>query len=153
MLTGTPPADAIISRGCNVTCVFLPKATPDTARCDCFASCDQNADNRAIFRLNAAMTNKRTGDLMVLCEAKFHEQAKENGWSPAHAEGYFAGASIRRRGEPLSRYALVGIDEYCMGLRAGYFVRRHRADFSVRSPEAFAAVQGGSAKRTAGEQA
>jgi hypothetical protein len=99
------------------------------------------------------MTNKRIGDLMVLCEAKFHAQAKENGWSPAHAEGYFAGASIRRRGEPLSGYALVGIDEYSTGLRAGYFVRRHRADFIVRSPEAFATADGGAAQRTAGEQA
>jgi hypothetical protein len=153
MLTGIPRGAAIVSRGCNGTGVFFPNAIPDRLAAMALPLAANTPIIALFFLLNAAMLNKRTENLLVLCKAKFHEQAKENGWSPAHTEGYFAGASIRRRGEPLSRYALVGIDEYCMGLRAGYFGRQHRADFSVRAPGAFAMTDVGSAAVTAREQA
>ena len=51
--------------------------------------------------------------------------AEHNGWSFARAEGYLDGESSRRRGKPPSRYALIGIDEYCLGFRAGYFDRQN----------------------------
>ena len=51
--------------------------------------------------------------------------AEHNGWSFARAEGYVDGESSRRRGKPPSQYALIGIDEYCLGFRAGYFDRQN----------------------------
>ena len=50
--------------------------------------------------------------------------AEHNGWSFARAEGYVDGETSRRRGKPPSKYALIGIDEYCLGFRAGYFDRQ-----------------------------
>ncbi len=51
---------------------------------------------------------------------------QENGWSSEQAEGHADGVTFRRRGMPPSRYALVGIDEYSLGFRAGYFERADR---------------------------
>ncbi len=51
--------------------------------------------------------------------------AEHNGWSFARAEGFVDGESSRRRGKPPSQYALIGIDEYCLGFRAGYFDRQN----------------------------
>ena len=95
------------------------------------ACCCQNPDNRAIFPLTGAMTKKTVGNVQFLHKTDIHEYAEKNNRSLAYAEGYFAGASIRRRGEPLSKYALVGIDENCLGLRAGYFVRQLHANSSI----------------------
>lgn len=66
-----------------------------------------------------------------LSKQKFRVLATSNGWSLAHAEGFVDGQTVRRRGKMPSKYALVGIDEYCAGFRAGYFDRQ-----SVVSPEA-----------------
>lgn len=66
-----------------------------------------------------------------LTRQKFRVLAKSNGWSLAHAEGFVDGQTVRRRGKMPSKYALVGIDEYCAGFRAGYFDRQ-----SVVSPPA-----------------
>lgn len=49
---------------------------------------------------------------------------ERNGWSIARAQGYVAGETYRRTGKPPLRYALVGIDDYAAGFRAGYFERR-----------------------------
>jgi len=49
--------------------------------------------------------------------------AEKHGWSMARAEGYAAGATLRTRGKPPSKYELVGLDQYSVGFRAGYFVR------------------------------
>jgi hypothetical protein len=49
--------------------------------------------------------------------------AQMNGWSHARAEGYLDGESFRRRGKMPSTYARIGIDEYCLGFRAGYYER------------------------------
>jgi hypothetical protein len=45
------------------------------------------------------------------------------GWSTARAQGYVEGEDCRRRGGKPTPYRLVGIDEYALGFRAGYFVR------------------------------
>jgi hypothetical protein len=50
--------------------------------------------------------------------------AEKNGWSLAHAEGYVDGQAYRRRGMPPSKHAQVGIDEYSLGFRAGFYDRK-----------------------------
>lgn len=62
--------------------------------------------------------------MKVLSNEKFRVLAEHNGWSLAQAEGYVDGETFRRRGKPASQYALIGIDEYCRGFRAGYFERQ-----------------------------
>lgn len=62
--------------------------------------------------------------MKILTRQKFSVIAKTNGWSLAHAEGYVDGQTVRRRGKLPSKYALIGIDEYCAGFRAGYFDRQ-----------------------------
>lgn len=47
--------------------------------------------------------------------------AENNGWTLAWAEGYIDGEHSRRRGVAPSRHILVGIDDYSLGFRAGYF--------------------------------
>lgn len=47
--------------------------------------------------------------------------AEQNGWTLARAEGYIDGERARKRGTALAKYVLVGIDDYCVGFRAGYF--------------------------------
>ena len=51
--------------------------------------------------------------------------AEHNGWSFQRAEGYVDGEASRRRGKAPSQYALIGMDEYCLGFRAGYFDRKN----------------------------
>ena len=47
------------------------------------------------------------------------------GWSGVRAKGYIDGIRCRRRGKVPSQYAAIGIDEYALGFRAGYFERQH----------------------------
>lgn len=47
--------------------------------------------------------------------------AKQNGWKLSRAEGYVDGERSRRRNAVPSKYVLVGIDDYSLGFRAGYF--------------------------------
>jgi hypothetical protein len=49
--------------------------------------------------------------------------AERNGWSITRAQGFLDGEMARRRGGAPSIYARVGIDDYCVGFRAGYYVR------------------------------
>jgi len=44
-------------------------------------------------------------------------------WSPDRARGYADGVVCRMSGNRISKYVLVGIDEYSLGLRAGYYNR------------------------------
>jgi hypothetical protein len=67
----------------------------------------------------------------VLSREKFKVLAEKNGWSLDHAKGFVDGESSRRRGKTPSKLALIGIDEYCLGFRAGYFERQHHG--SARS--------------------
>lgn len=62
-----------------------------------------------------------------LYEEKVKVVAERNGWSIAHAKGFVDGDRTRRRGAAPSKYAQVGIDEYSLGFRAGYFERRNPA--------------------------
>jgi hypothetical protein len=59
--------------------------------------------------------------MKFLTREKSKVLAERNGWSHAHAEGYIDGERARRRGTAPPKYALVGIDDYCRGFRAGYF--------------------------------
>lgn len=60
----------------------------------------------------------------ILSREKFKVLAEKNGWSHDRAKGYVDGESSRRRGKSPSKLALIGIDEYCLGFRAGYFERQ-----------------------------
>jgi len=62
--------------------------------------------------------------MKILSKEKVKVVAEKNGWSLAYAEGHIDGEIFRRRGKPLSTYAQIGIDEYCLGFRAGYYERQ-----------------------------
>jgi len=55
--------------------------------------------------------------------SKVHVLAESNGWSISRAQGFVDGELSRRRGVAPSTFARVGIDEYCLGFRAGYYER------------------------------
>lgn len=61
--------------------------------------------------------------MKVLSREKVKVLAEKNGWSLSQAEGYVDGETFRRRGKTPSKYAQIGIDEYCLGFRAGYYER------------------------------
>ena len=65
--------------------------------------------------------------MKVLSEEEIKILAEKNGWSLAQAEGYIDGETCRRRGTTPSRYAQIGIDEYCVGFRAAYYERQNPA--------------------------
>ena len=46
-----------------------------------------------------------------------------HGYSPAHVRGFHDGKASRQTGKPPSMRALIGIDEYSQGFRAGFFER------------------------------
>ena len=75
--------------------------------------------------------------MKVLSTEKIKVLAEKNGWSLAQAQGYSDGETFRRRGTTPSNYAQIGIDEYCLGFRAGYYERQNVASimsfpFTVR---------------------
>jgi hypothetical protein len=74
--------------------------------------------------------------MKVLASEKLKVLAEHNGWSLAHAEGFVDGEASRRRGKPPSKYALIGIDEYCLGFRAGYFERQSPESTRSNRPNA-----------------
>jgi len=61
--------------------------------------------------------------MKVLSREKIKWLAAKNSWSLAQAEGYIDGETCRRRGTTPSTYAQIGIDEYSLGFRAGYYER------------------------------
>ena len=63
--------------------------------------------------------------MKVLSKEKSKVLAEKNGWSLAHAEGYIDGETSRRRGTTPSKYAQIGMDEYGLGFRAGYYERKN----------------------------
>jgi len=67
----------------------------------------------------------RGNNMKVLSKEKFKVLAEINGWSHDHAKGYVDGEICRRRGTTPSKYAQIGIDEYCLGFRAGYYERKN----------------------------
>lgn len=84
--------------------------------------------------------------MKVLSDEKCRLVAENNGWSLAHAQGYIDGETHRRRGVPPSQGALVGIDDYALGFRAGYFERRNSLSARSSNP----AVQEPERVRSAG---
>jgi len=62
--------------------------------------------------------------MKVLSKEKFKVLAEANGWSLDYAKGYVDGETFRLRGKKPSNYVLIGIDEYCLGFRAGYYERQ-----------------------------
>lgn len=65
------------------------------------------------------------GNVKVLSKEKCQVLAERNGWSLERAKGYVDGEICRLRSKKPSKYALIGIDEYSLGFRAGYFERRN----------------------------
>jgi len=64
--------------------------------------------------------------MKVLSKEKSKVLAEQNGWTLAQAEGYVDGHTSRKRGKVPSMYNLIGIDEYCLGFRAGYFATNRK---------------------------
>ena len=65
------------------------------------------------------------GNVKVLSKQKCQVVAERNGWSLERARGFVDGENCRQRAKKPSPYALVGIDEYSLGFRAGYYERRN----------------------------
>lgn len=63
------------------------------------------------------------GGMRVLSEEKIRFLVERNGWSPAFAQGHIDGEAHRRRDLNPSQYARVGIDDYSLGFRSGYYER------------------------------
>lgn len=72
------------------------------------------------------------GVVELLSAEKISALVERTGWSRAYAEGYIAGETMRRRGQPLQDYVMVGMDEWAQGARAGYF-EREKSDSSQAS--------------------
>ena len=65
--------------------------------------------------------------MKVVQKEKFRALAEANGWPLDHAKGYVDGETHRLRGKRPSNYVLIGLDDYCLGFRAGYYERQSRA--------------------------
>ena len=74
--------------------------------------------------------------MKVLSEEKIKLLAERNRWSPAYAQGYVDGEIARRRNTAPSKYAQIGIDEYCLGFRAGFYERATPGPTRSGSPDA-----------------
>jgi hypothetical protein len=73
------------------------------------------------------------GEVEILSDEKSKVLAEQNGWSRAYADGYVAGETLRRqREERLPLFAMVGIDEWARGFRAGFFTRQNPDRSQVR---------------------
>ena len=63
--------------------------------------------------------------MKVLSKEKSKVLAERNGWPLAKAEGYVDGEISRRRRTKPSMYVQIGIDDYSLGFRAGYYEREN----------------------------
>jgi len=61
--------------------------------------------------------------MQVSSREKSKVLAERHGWSLTVAEGYVDGEACRKRGKTPPPHALVGMDEYSEGFRAGYYAR------------------------------
>ena len=61
--------------------------------------------------------------MKALSSDRAKQLAELNGWSLAFAQGHVDGETLRRLGSTLAAHARVGIDQYSLGVRAGYFAR------------------------------
>ena len=63
---------------------------------------------------------------MKIVSSELSNQLLEhNGWSPEYARGHLDGETFRRLDKTLPPHARVGIDQYSLGFRAGYFERQN----------------------------
>ena len=60
---------------------------------------------------------------VVVFKEKSQVLAEQNGWSLTCAQGHVDGETFRKRRKEPPVHALIGIDDYSMGFRAGYFDR------------------------------
>jgi hypothetical protein len=60
---------------------------------------------------------------VIAFKEKAHVLAEEQGWPLPSAKGYVDGETFRKRHKEPPLHALVGIDDYSEGFRAGYFHR------------------------------
>ncbi|HKC54323.1 MAG TPA: hypothetical protein VKC33_06750 [Burkholderiales bacterium] len=60
---------------------------------------------------------------VVAFKEKSRVLAEQYGWPLTSAKGYVDGETFRKRRKIPPLHALVGIDDYSMGFRAGYFDR------------------------------
>ncbi len=65
--------------------------------------------------------------MKVLSEEKVRLLAESRNWSLEYAAGYLEGETQRRRSASPTAYVLVGMDQYCLGYRAGYYERQQTA--------------------------
>lgn len=73
--------------------------------------------------------------MKALPRERFRELAETNGWTAEQARGYVEGEAARLRGETPAKYVIVGIDEYCLGFRAGYYERVSPASAEPSLPD------------------
>lgn len=73
------------------------------------------------------------GESESLNKEKARILAELYGFSQTYANAYVEGEYCRRRGEPLGAYLRVGLDEYALGFRAGYFARQNPTSVQVQS--------------------
>ena len=71
--------------------------------------------------------------MKILAEEKVRLLAEARSWSLEYASGYIEGETQRRRATSPTPFMLVGMDQYSLGFRAGYFDRQQAAR-SVRAP-------------------
>lgn len=71
--------------------------------------------------------------MKVLSTEKSKLVAEQNGWSLVHAQGFVDGETSRRLGKTPALCTLVGIDDYALGFRAGYFERQNPEPRASRS--------------------
>ncbi|MDH5534678.1 MAG: hypothetical protein OEZ08_03775 [Betaproteobacteria bacterium] len=62
--------------------------------------------------------------LKVVTKQNVEVLATIDGWSPDRLRGYVDGEAFRLQDKIPPKHAIVGIDDYCLGFRAGYFNRR-----------------------------
>jgi hypothetical protein len=60
---------------------------------------------------------------VVAFKEKSQVLAEQYGWSLTSAKGYVDGETFRKRRKEPPVHAMVGIDDYSEGFRAGYFSR------------------------------
>lgn len=74
--------------------------------------------------------------MKFLTDERVKVLAEKNGWSLPRAQGFVDGESYRRRAMAPGRHAQVGIDEYSLGFRAGYYERQAARSMPPKSPAA-----------------
>jgi hypothetical protein len=76
---------------------------------------------------------------VIAFKEKSRVLAEQNGWPIISAKGYVDGEVFRKRHKAPPLHALVGIDDYSEGFRAGYFDRALSAhEFADRGSQEFA---------------